>query len=223
MNPTNDNSPLAHLRKGLADILEQHIKTSHELLQDQRQRQDKFEKEIHEAITRLETQRRANRTSPKGGMQFEDDVFAVVQQRLSGGPYICTKTANVIGIRDGSKVGDFVVRFTDESAWAGALIVFECKQDVSYHVDKALKELDVARTNREASVGVFVMSRSHAPSDFPAFSRVGHNILVVWDRKTRTRYTVWRRPSCCRWRWPLANSRSKRVRTPTQSATSSES
>jgi hypothetical protein len=87
----------------------------------------------------------------------------------------------VAGIRDTCRVGDFIVRFTDESAWAGASIVFECKHDQSYNVDKAIKELDVARANRDASVGVFVMAQSHASADFPAFSRVGHNILVSWD------------------------------------------
>src|SRR5262249_34712666 len=44
MNPANDNSPLALLRNSLVEILEKHMKTSHELLQEQRRRQDTFEK-----------------------------------------------------------------------------------------------------------------------------------------------------------------------------------
>jgi len=181
MNPANKNSPLAYIQASLMDLLERHMKRSHDILQEQQQRQEKFEKDIRDVVTRLETQRLANRSSPRGGEQFEDLVLAIVQERVNGGPYVCTKTGNVVGIRDACKVGDFVVRFTEESAWAGAAIVFECKHDASYHVDKAIKELDIARTNREAAVGVFVMAQSHASSDFPAFSRIGQNILVTWD------------------------------------------
>jgi len=181
MNPANKSSPLAHIHTSLSDLLERHMKRANELLQEQQQRQEKFEKELRDVVTRLETQRNANRSSPRGGQQFEDLVLAVVQDRVTGGPYVCTKTGNVVGIRDACKVGDFVVRFTDESAWAGAAVVFECKHDASYHVDKAIKELDVARANRDAAVGVFVMAQSHASADFPAFSRVGQNVLVTWD------------------------------------------
>src|SRR5207244_2607169 len=112
--------PLAHIQTSLMELLDRHMKRSHELLQEQRQRQEKFEKDIRDVVTRLETQRNANRSSPRGGQEFEDLVLAVVQERVNGGPYVCTKTGNVVGIRDACKVGDFVVRFTEESAWAGA-------------------------------------------------------------------------------------------------------
>jgi hypothetical protein len=181
MNPANDNSPLAHLRSSLTELLERHAKTSRDLLEEQRARQLAFEKDLRETVTRLETQRAANRTSPRGGVDFEDSALAAVRNRLGAGPYVCIKTGNVAGIRDTCRVGDFIVRFTDESAWAGASVVFECKHDASYNVDKAIKELDTARANRDASVGVFVMAQTHASADFPAFSRVGHNILVCWD------------------------------------------
>jgi len=181
MNPANDNSPLAHLRNSLGELLERHAKTSRDLLEEQRERQTAFETDLRETVARIETQRAANRGSPRGGLDFEDSVLDAVRNRLGTGPYVCSKTGNVAGIRDTCRVGDFIVRFTDESTWAGAAVVFECKHDASYNVDKAIKELDIARANRDASVGVFVMARSHASADFPAFSRVGHNILVSWD------------------------------------------
>jgi hypothetical protein len=59
--------------------------------------------------------------------------------------------------------------------------VFEAKRDSSYTTQKALDELDGARKNRKASVGVFVMARSHAPDTFPRFARYGNNVLTVWD------------------------------------------
>lgn len=79
------------------------------------------------------------------------------------------------------KKGDVVVRFTPESAFAGAAVVFEAKRDASYTTQKAIDELDIARKNREASVGVFVMARSHALESFPRFARFGRNVLITWD------------------------------------------
>lgn len=72
-------------------------------------------------------------------------------------------------------------RFTEESAYAGAAVVFEAKHEEKYTVQKALDELDEARRNRGAQVGVFIMAASHAPDVFPRFARYGNNVLVVWD------------------------------------------
>lgn len=186
VNPSNANSPLAALKNALVEMLDAHIKSSREMMLAQQQRQERFEKDIRDVVTRLETQRTSNRTAPKGGIVFEDVVAATVQDLIRGSPYVCSKTGNVVGIRESCKVGDFVIRFTDESAWAGTTIVFECKHDQSYHVEKSLKELDTARANREATVGVFVMAASHAPVDFPIFARHGHSILVTWDPEDPT-------------------------------------
>jgi len=74
-----------------------------------------------------------------------------------------------------------VLRFTTESAFAGAALGVEAKDDGSCTTSKALAEIDVARSNRSAEVGLFVMSKSHAPESFPLLSRHGNDILVVWD------------------------------------------
>src|SRR6185295_9466001 len=81
------------------------------------------------------------------------------------------------------KKGDAVLRFTTESAFAGAGVVFEAKHDGAYTVQKALDELDAARKNRNAVAGVFVMARSHASDVFPRFARYGSNVLVTWDEQ----------------------------------------
>jgi hypothetical protein len=41
-------------------------------------------------------------------------------------------------------VGDQVLRFTSEGAYAGASLVVEAKRDASYTVTKALAEVDVS-------------------------------------------------------------------------------
>ena len=62
-------------------------------------------------------------------------------------------------------------------------MVIEAKHDRSYTVAKSLEELETARKNRGASVGLFVMSASHAPAGFPEFARYGSNILMTWDQE----------------------------------------
>src|SRR5206468_9209025 len=84
------------------------------------------------------------------------------------------------------KKGDLVVRFTDESVFDGAGVVFEAKRDASYTAQHALEELDTARANRDACAGVFVMAKSHSVDGFPRFSRYGSNVLVIWDEADPT-------------------------------------
>jgi CO dehydrogenase/acetyl-CoA synthase alpha subunit len=65
-------------------------------------------------------------------------------------------------------------------------IVWEAKQDKSYDLKRALAELDTARKNRQAQIGVFVFSRITAPDGLSSFSRYGNDIVVVWDESDIT-------------------------------------
>ena len=81
---------------------------------------------------------------------------------------------------------DAIVRFTEESAFAGAGVVFEAQREAGYSVQRALDELHAARRNRNAAAGVFVMARSHASETFPRFSRYRSNVVIVWDDQAPT-------------------------------------
>ena len=107
--------------------------------------------------------------------------ICAVGDALLGAPCTLESTANTVGKLDRCKKGDAVARFHAESAFAGAGVVFEAKHDASFTAQRALIELDEARKNRDASVGVFVMAKSHAPDGFPSFARYGTNVLVTWD------------------------------------------
>jgi hypothetical protein len=68
--------------------------------------------------------------------------------------------------------------------------VYECKKEAGYTRSDALKELAVARENRQAELGVLIMAASTARSDpkvaaeFPEpFARHGNDLLVVWDHE----------------------------------------
>ncbi|MDQ8153422.1 MAG: hypothetical protein P3B98_02065 [Gemmatimonadota bacterium] len=180
VNPDAPSSPMALLKASLSRLLEEQSMAHLDLVRRQEERQVQFEKEVREALTRIETKRLHDQKTTRGGLDFEDAVVAYVRAATQGAPCVFDATGATAGIGR-SKKGDAIVRFTDESAFAGAGVVFEAKREEGYTVQKALDELDAARKNRNASAGVFVMARSHASDVFPRFARYGNNVFVVWD------------------------------------------
>jgi hypothetical protein len=181
MNPELPSSPMAVLKNTLAALLQQHAKSQAEAMTLLQERQAKFESDVREAVVRLEERRRGDAKSPRGGFPYEDAVLRFVQRAVQGAPIEVNRTANAIGAKPGCKKGDQVLRFTEESVYAGGALVVEAKREGAYTVRGALEELEIARGNRTASAGVFVMAKSHAPVAFPTFARYGNDILVVWD------------------------------------------
>ena len=180
VNPESQDSPMAILKTSLAKLLHDQGNAQADIAKRHEERQTMFEKEIREALTRIETKRTQDLKTPRGGLDFEDAVTSFVRAATQGAPCIFDITGSAAGIGR-CKKGDAVLRFTAESAFAGAGVVFEAKRDSSYTVQMALDELDAARKNRDAAAGVFVMARSHAGDAFPRFARYGNNVLVTWD------------------------------------------
>jgi hypothetical protein len=181
LNPQDPESPLGAVKKTMETMLEAHGQTQKQLLEAHQERQKELEVLIRETVVRLEARKDAEAVSPRGGTTFEGAVVAFVEDAVRGGTYVVEATGNTTGKCRGRKVGDAVIEFTEESAYAGCRVVVEAKRDSSYTIAKALDEMEVARENREASVGVFVFAASHAPAGFPGFARYGSTILVTWD------------------------------------------
>lgn len=182
VNPALPSSPMAVLKASLTALLHEQSTKQVELAKQQEARQAQLEKEIREALARIETKRIQDQKSTRGGLDFEDAVTAFVRVATESAPCIFEVTGATQGVGR-CKKGDAVLRFTEESAFAGAGVVFEAKRDAAYTVQKALAELDAARKNRGAVAGIFVMARSHASEVFPRFARYGNNVLVVWDER----------------------------------------
>ncbi|HZF55593.1 MAG TPA: hypothetical protein VE093_43565 [Polyangiaceae bacterium] len=180
VNPDAPASPMAILKASLTKLLQEQAASQTELAKRQEERQTLFEKEVREALARIETKRTQDLKAPCGGVEFEDTVASFVRAATRGAPCVFDATGATAGVGR-CKKGDAVLRFTSESAFAQAGVVFEAKRDRSYTVQKALDELDAARKNRDAAAGVFVMARSHAGDVFPSFARYGSNVLVTWD------------------------------------------
>lgn len=181
MNPELPTSPMAVLKNTLSTLLQQHTKSQEESMLALHERQAKFEKDVREALVRLEERKRGEEKSTRGGFAYEDAVLRFVQRAVQGAPIEASTTANTVGTKPNCKKGDQVLRFTAESAYAGGTLVVEAKRDSSYSVRAALEELEIARGNRAASAGVFVMAKSHAPAAFPTMARYGNDVLVTWD------------------------------------------
>jgi hypothetical protein len=180
VNPDTPSSPMAILKASLTRLLQEQASTQLDLAKRQDERQSHFEKEVREALARIETKRTQDQKTTRGGLDFEEAVMSFVRAATQGAPCVFDVTGAMAGVGR-CKKGDAVLRFTTESAFASAGVVFEAKRDGTYTVQKALDELDAARKNRDAAAGVFVMARSHASDVFPRFARYGSNVLVTWD------------------------------------------
>jgi hypothetical protein len=182
INPDAPHSPMAILKGTLTTLLREQGAQILEATSQQQARQADFEKEVREALARIETRRALDRKSVRGGFDFEDAVLQFLGDAINSAPCSVESTGLTVGDLGRSKKGDAVLRFTVESAFAGAAVVFEAKRELGYTAQKALDELDIARKNRDAVAGVFVLARSHATPGFPSFARYGSNVLVTWDQ-----------------------------------------
>ena len=140
-----------------------------------------FHTEVKETLARLESRRKEAERSTRHGAAFEDqlaDLLVSESQRLGD---VCQATGNSTGAIEKRKVGDCVIALGPDSSAPGVRIAWEAKEQKGYDLKKALAELDMARKNRQAQIGVFVFSQKIAPEGMSAFGRYGNDIVIVWD------------------------------------------
>jgi hypothetical protein len=140
----------------------------------------RFQSDVRATLETFRVRREEASRSSLHGHNFEDAAGELLQHEARRAGDVCERLSGVPG-REGRKTGDYVLTLGPESAAPGARIVWECKADKGYTEIKALEELALARKNREAQVGVFLVARESAPAGFEAFRRVGMDILVIWD------------------------------------------
>jgi hypothetical protein len=151
------------------------------------ERQTKFHTEVSSVLAELRGVKRERAVSPSGGFDFEALAGEALRTRAhSDELFECV--GETTGLIARSKVGDHVQTLGTDSAAPGAKVVYECKRADNFTRAKALAELDEARRNRGALVGVFVLAASSLRDDarmqaeFPrGLTRQGNDIIVVWD------------------------------------------
>jgi hypothetical protein len=166
----DDNSPMARLKRELQATIESLTKSN-----------AAFQEKVLEALAKLQTQRETAAKSTLHGLTFEDRLGELHRTEAARFNDVCEAVGTTTGAISYCKTGDFVVTLGPDSAAPDARIVWEAKSNKSYDLASALKELEQARKNRKAQVGVFVFAKEAAPSQAEPFARYGNDIIVVWD------------------------------------------
>jgi hypothetical protein len=141
-----------------------------------------FQKEVRATLESMKVRREEAARGTQHGKEFELLVGDVLGREARQGGDVLEPTGNTVGKIPRSKVGDHIITLGPESQAAGARIVVECKEKAGYSETEAIREMDEARHNRDAQVGIFVFSKETAPAGVPPFRRVGCNVLCVWDK-----------------------------------------
>ena len=97
VNPDAPDSPMAIMKTALTGLLAEHAKSQSDLLRAQQERQEKFEKEVRDALTRMETRRIQDQKTPRGGLDFEQAVAEFVTGAVRGAPCVIDLTGNTSG------------------------------------------------------------------------------------------------------------------------------
>jgi hypothetical protein len=166
----DDTSALARLKRELASTIDQLARDNVE-----------FQGQVRESLARLDTRRREEARTPTHGLAFEERLGALLSDEAQRLGDLHEATGETTGIIKQCKKGDHVVELGVESAAAHARIVWEAKEKQAYSLRAALDEIDEARRNRGAQVGVFVFSRAAAPEGLESLVRHGSDVVVVWD------------------------------------------
>ncbi len=165
-----ENSALARLKREMLKLLEDH-----------READRKFQEEVKVALKAMVTRREEAARSTTHGLAFEDAVFEHLQREAQRLGDVATSVGETTGQIKNCKVGDCLIELSPESAAPGAKIVIEAKEKAGYQLATAREEIETARRNRDAQVGLFIFSRTSAPEGLEPLARFGNDVVVVWD------------------------------------------
>ncbi len=165
-----DGSALARIRKEMLSHIDGLSKKNED-----------FQKEVIERLTEMSARKAEALRSTTHGDDFEASLSALIVEAAQNAGDMATPTGARPGLIKQCKTGDIVVEMGPEHAAAGGRIVVEAKQSAGYTLAKARAEIDEARRNRGAAVGLFVFSRRVAPAGMAPFQRYGDDVFVIWD------------------------------------------
>jgi len=166
----DEASPLSRLKREFQATLDELVKSNAE-----------FQADVRARLTELTVQRRMEARTTLGGLSFQEKLRELLEAEARRLNDLFQDTSATPGALSRCKTGDFVIRLGDDTAAPGARIVWEAKNAAGYNRQKALEELEEARKNREAQIGVFVFSKEAAPNGLDPFERQGRDLVVIWD------------------------------------------
>ncbi|MFO1154140.1 MAG: hypothetical protein U1E42_10845 [Rhodospirillales bacterium] len=168
------NSALARMRRELLAVIEALQATNAQ-----------FQEQVLQKLTDAAARKEEALRSTRHGLDFEAAVFAHLEAACQAAGDIATHTGSTPGLIKNCKKGDAIVELGAEHAAAGACIAVEAKEQASFSLKDALAEIDIARKNRGAAVGLVVLSARTAPRGIDCMRRYGNDVVVVWDPEDR--------------------------------------
>lgn len=150
---------------------------------DAREVSDRIVANVSGALGAMEARREESNRSTRRGVHFETALMTEIRRSCASTGDALESTGGRTGRVRHCKIGDGVLTLSRESAAPGERIVIEAKRRKRYPLDDALKEMEKARANRDADVGLFVFSRDAAPDGADAVARYGNDVVVLWDHE----------------------------------------
>ena len=166
----NDDSALSRLKRELVAILNAH-----------EEKVQGFQSNVQAALEAMKAQRKESARSTQHGKDFEATASEFVEKEAQKSGDIASRTGNTTGLIKNCKVGDLVIELGADCTAAGVKFVIEAKEVVSYTLAQARTEIETARKNRGAKVGLFLFSALTAPEGIDMLVRHGEDVFVVWD------------------------------------------
>lgn len=143
--------------------------------------QREFQTQVFGMLAEMRGKKEAEKASTTHGAEFEGRVGEKLKVLADAAGDVLEDCGTTTGLIRASKVGDFMLTLSPDSAAAGAKIVIEAKEAKNYTLKMTIDECDEARRNRGADVAVFVHSKATADSKMGVLRRHGNDIIVVWD------------------------------------------
>jgi hypothetical protein len=171
----DDSSALARMKRELLGTIEQLARSNVE-----------FQSQMREALTRLDTRKKDEALTTRHGIAFEERLGSLLADEAQRLGDLHEAIGDTTGAIKQCKKGDHVIELSADSAAAHARIVWEAKEKQGYSLRAALEEIEEARRNRQAQVGVFVFSCKAVPEGLESLQRYGSDVVVVWDAEDPT-------------------------------------
>ena len=166
----NSGSALARLKEELVGILT-----------EQNSRNTTFQNNVTSTLEAMKARRDESLRSTRHGNAFEQAVVEFVTLEANKTGDIAAATGATVGLIRNCKVGDAIIELGPDCTASGIKVVVEAKESSSYDIAKARQEIETARKNRDASIGIFVFSKATAPENMESMIRIGNDVFVVWD------------------------------------------
>jgi hypothetical protein len=166
----DETSALSRLKRELLGTVDELVR-----------RNTDFQTEVRSTLAGLHARREEAARSTRHGVGFEDELGQVLAREAQRIGDVHQAVGATTGAIKNCKVGDHMVTLGPDSPAPGAGIVWEAKEERGLDLRRALGELETARKNRRAQIGIFVFSRKVAPPELAPFGRYGQDLVVIWD------------------------------------------